>query len=85
MTWKQYHRLEDIHQFLDYLAKTYPAHISIQSIGKSHEGRDLKVGIVFLWQSLKTKFFELQKKCIYVFICNFIDFAVTEDFWRQTQ
>lgn len=62
MTWKQYHRLEDIHQFLDYLAKTYPAHISIQSIGKSHEGRDLKVGIVFLWQSLNTKFFELNYK-----------------------
>ncbi|KAG7312132.1 hypothetical protein JYU34_001590 [Plutella xylostella] len=43
MTWKQYHRLEDIHQFMDYLAKTYPSIISVNSIGKSHEGRDLKV------------------------------------------
>ena len=43
MTWKQYHRLEDIHGFMDYLAKTYPKIISVNSIGKSHEGRDLKV------------------------------------------
>lgn len=43
MTWKQYHRLEDIHGFLDYLATTYPAKISVRSIGKSFEGRDLKV------------------------------------------
>uniref|UniRef100_A0A2A4K1E1 Peptidase M14 domain-containing protein n=1 Tax=Heliothis virescens TaxID=7102 RepID=A0A2A4K1E1_HELVI len=43
MTWKQYHRLEDIHGFLDYLAKTYPSIVSVNSIGKSFEGRDLKV------------------------------------------
>ncbi|XP_038222553.1 zinc carboxypeptidase A 1-like isoform X2 [Zerene cesonia] len=43
MTWKQYHRIEDIHGFLDYLAKTYPAIVSVKSIGKSYEGRDLKV------------------------------------------
>ncbi|KAG6445081.1 hypothetical protein O3G_MSEX003712 [Manduca sexta] len=43
MTWKQYHRLEDIHGFLDYLAKTYPSIATVTTIGKSHEGRDLKV------------------------------------------
>ncbi|CAH0725651.1 unnamed protein product, partial [Brenthis ino] len=43
MTWKQYHRLEDIHGFMDYLAKTYPKIISVNTIGKSYEGRDLKV------------------------------------------
>ncbi|CAG9564612.1 unnamed protein product [Danaus chrysippus] len=43
MTWKQYHRLEDIHGFMDYLAKTYPKIVSVNSIGKSYEGRDLKV------------------------------------------
>ncbi|XP_063365425.1 carboxypeptidase B-like isoform X1 [Cydia amplana] len=43
MTWKQYHRLEDIHGFMEYLAKTYPTLISTKSIGKSHEGRDLKM------------------------------------------
>ena len=43
LTWKQYHRLSDIHGFLDYLAVTYPAICSVQSIGNSHEGRPLKV------------------------------------------
>ncbi|CAH2093050.1 unnamed protein product [Euphydryas editha] len=43
MTWKQYHRLEDIHGFMDYLAKTYPKIVSVNTIGKSYEGRDLKV------------------------------------------
>ncbi|XP_050682282.1 carboxypeptidase B-like [Leptidea sinapis] len=43
MTWKQYHRLEDIHGFLDYLAKTYPAIVSVKTIGKSYEGRDIKI------------------------------------------
>ncbi|CAB3234180.1 unnamed protein product [Arctia plantaginis] len=43
MTWKQYHRVEDIHGFMNYLAETYPSIISVNTIGKSHEGRDLKV------------------------------------------
>ncbi|CAG9788800.1 unnamed protein product [Diatraea saccharalis] len=43
MNWKQYHRLEDIYGFMDYLAKTYPAIVSVKSIGASYEGRDLKV------------------------------------------
>ncbi|CAH0400952.1 unnamed protein product [Chilo suppressalis] len=43
MNWKQYHRLEDIYGFMDYLAKTYPAIVSVNTIGKSYEGRDLKV------------------------------------------
>ncbi|KAJ2945718.1 hypothetical protein O0L34_g559 [Tuta absoluta] len=43
MTWKQYHRLEDIYGFLDYLAKTYPKIANVQTIGKSYEGRELKV------------------------------------------
>ncbi|XP_013148300.1 PREDICTED: carboxypeptidase B-like [Papilio polytes] len=43
MTWKQYHRVEDIHGFMDYLAKTYPKIVSVNTIGKSYEGRDLKI------------------------------------------
>ncbi|GBP50617.1 Carboxypeptidase B [Eumeta japonica] len=43
MTWKQYHRLDEIYGFLNYLAKTYPALVTVQSIGKSHQGNDLKV------------------------------------------
>lgn len=43
MTWKQYHRLEDIYGFMDYLAKTYPSIVSVKSIGKSYLKRDIKV------------------------------------------
>ncbi|XP_053610670.1 carboxypeptidase B-like [Plodia interpunctella] len=43
MDWKRYHRLEDIHGFLDYLAEIFPDIASVQSIGKSVEGRDLKI------------------------------------------
>lgn len=43
MTWKQYHRLDDIYGFLDYLSKTYPSLITVRNVGKSHEGRDIKV------------------------------------------
>ncbi|XP_068617982.1 carboxypeptidase B-like isoform X1 [Battus philenor] len=43
MTWKKYHRVEDIHGFMDYLAETYPKIISVNTIGKSYEGRNLKV------------------------------------------
>ncbi|XP_077290414.1 carboxypeptidase B-like [Arctopsyche grandis] len=43
LTWKQYHRVSDIHGFLDYLATTYPSICSVHTIGTSHEGRPLKV------------------------------------------
>lgn len=43
MGWKQYHRVEDIHGFMDFLAKTYPSLVSVKNIGKSFEGRNIKV------------------------------------------
>lgn len=43
MTWSAYHRVGDIHGYLDYLANTYPDICSVQDIGKSTEGRALKV------------------------------------------
>ncbi|XP_014230660.1 carboxypeptidase B-like [Trichogramma pretiosum] len=43
MEWDSYHRLEDIHEYMDYLANTYPQVCSVMSIGKSVQGRDLKV------------------------------------------
>ncbi|XP_055615763.1 carboxypeptidase B-like [Toxorhynchites rutilus septentrionalis] len=43
MTWTAYHRLADIYEFMDYLAVTYPDLCSVRTIGKSVEGRDLKV------------------------------------------
>ncbi|CAO1387518.1 unnamed protein product [Diamesa serratosioi] len=43
MTWTSYHRLSDIHGYLEYLAKTYPDLCSVQEIGKSNLGKSLKV------------------------------------------
>lgn len=43
MEWTSYHRLQDIHGFLDYLADTYPDLCSVTTIGHSIEGRPLKV------------------------------------------
>ncbi|XP_043514780.1 carboxypeptidase B-like isoform X1 [Frieseomelitta varia] len=43
MEWSSYHRLEDIHGYMDYLAETFPDVCSVVSIGNSVEGRPLKV------------------------------------------
>ncbi|XP_011494644.1 PREDICTED: carboxypeptidase B-like [Ceratosolen solmsi marchali] len=43
MDWTSYHRLDDIHGYLDYLANTYSDICSVMTIGKSVEGRPLKV------------------------------------------
>ncbi|KAL1465084.1 hypothetical protein WDU94_004679 [Cyamophila willieti] len=43
MTFHKYHRMEDIHGYLDYLAQTYPQLVNITDIGRSLEGRPLKV------------------------------------------
>lgn len=43
LTWKAYHRLTDIHGYLDYLAETYPNLCQVETIGNSVEGRPLKL------------------------------------------
>lgn len=43
LTWQAYHRLEDIHGFFDYMAKTYPDICSVETIGYSIEKRPLKL------------------------------------------
>lgn len=43
MTWNSYHRLSDILSYMDFLTKTYPNLCSQQEIGKSIQGRPLKV------------------------------------------
>lgn len=43
MTWTAYHRLSDVHGYLDYLANTYPDLCSVQTIGQSLQGKALKV------------------------------------------
>lgn len=42
MDWTSYHPVEDMHDFMDYLAATYD-YVSVSSIGESYEGRDMKV------------------------------------------
>merc|ERR1711973_962038 len=42
MTWDEYHPLEDMYSFLDYLEATYDF-VTTESIGKTHEGRDMRV------------------------------------------
>lgn len=43
MTWQMYHRMADIHGYVDYLAATYPNICSLETIGTSVEGKPLKV------------------------------------------
>jgi len=38
-----YHRMNDIHAYLDYLAATYPQNVTLTTIGQSVQGRPLKV------------------------------------------
>lgn len=43
MDWKRFHRLRDIYDFIDELERDYPAICTVSVIGKSVEGRDIKV------------------------------------------
>ncbi|KAG6445097.1 hypothetical protein O3G_MSEX003748 [Manduca sexta] len=43
MDWKKYHRLNVIYSFLDELERDYPAICTVSIIGKSVEGRDIKM------------------------------------------
>ncbi|XP_071440264.1 carboxypeptidase B-like [Hetaerina americana] len=43
MTWHSYHRVSDMHGYMDFLAQTYPRLCSVMTIGSSVEGRPLKV------------------------------------------
>ncbi|KAF4524147.1 hypothetical protein B566_EDAN012152 [Ephemera danica] len=43
LTWRRYHRYRDIESYLDYLANTYPEICQVQVIGRSSEGRDIKL------------------------------------------
>jgi len=43
MTWTEYHSIEDINAYLEFLQTTYPDLVSLESIGQSYEGREMKV------------------------------------------
>ncbi|XP_065211305.1 carboxypeptidase B-like [Planococcus citri] len=42
-TWTRYHSYDEILDYMDYLQMTFPNYVKIITIGKSFEGRDLKV------------------------------------------
>jgi len=42
MDWENYHTLEDMYSYLDYLEATYDF-VSTESIGKSYEGQDMRI------------------------------------------
>ncbi|KDR21621.1 Carboxypeptidase B [Zootermopsis nevadensis] len=43
LTWRRYHRYKDIDSYIEYLAITYPDICQTEVIGKSSQGRDLKL------------------------------------------
>ncbi|KAJ9594114.1 hypothetical protein L9F63_014430 [Diploptera punctata] len=43
LTWRRYHRYKDIDSYMEYLATTYPDICRTEVIGKSSQGRDLKL------------------------------------------
>ncbi|XP_066139755.1 carboxypeptidase B-like [Euwallacea fornicatus] len=43
LTWYAYHRLEDLHGYLDYLAATYKDIVTLETIGTSINGRLIKL------------------------------------------
>jgi hypothetical protein len=63
MDWKKYHRLNVIYAFFDELEKDYPAICTVSVIGKSVEGRDIKVIHI---QILKSSYTKIKIKNIYV-------------------
>jgi len=43
MTWTDYHSLDDIYSFFNYLAERYKGYVSVEDIGLTHENRKMKV------------------------------------------
>ena len=48
MTWTEYHPVDDMHAYLDYLEATYPDLVSTEIIGKSGEDRDMRIAKVIV-------------------------------------
>ena len=45
MSWTEYHTLDDIYSYLDYLEQTFDF-VSTETVGQSGEGRDMRVAKV---------------------------------------
>lgn len=48
MNWKKFHKLNVIYAFMDDLERDFPAICTVSVIGKSVEGRDIKVLLRFI-------------------------------------
>jgi len=46
MTWDEYHSLEDMYSYFDYLETTFSDIVSTEVVGQSYEGRDIRVAKV---------------------------------------
>ena len=46
MTWDTYHSKEDMEEYLDFLKTKYPDKVSIETIGVSYEGREMRIAKV---------------------------------------
>jgi len=46
MTWDDYHSLEDMYSYFDYLETTFSDIVSTEVVGQSYEGRDIRVAKV---------------------------------------
>ena len=45
MSWDDWHTMEDMYTYLDYLAATFPW-VTVESLGQSFEGQDMRVAKV---------------------------------------
>ena len=45
MSWDDWHTMEDMYTYLDYLAATNPW-VAVESLGQSFEGQDMRVAKV---------------------------------------
>ena len=43
MSWTSYHRLDSIYSWMDALQSRYPSKVKVHVIGRTHEGREIRV------------------------------------------
>ena len=46
MSWDSYHRLDSIYSWMERMSVQYPGTVRIKVIGKTHEGRDIRLARV---------------------------------------
>jgi hypothetical protein len=82
MTWTEYHPVEDMHAFLDYLETTYPDLVSTESIGSSGEGRDMRIAKVSPMEKLNFKL--LKEALVLDCLLNYLNVGFPHIFiWKR--